>query len=75
VIVADVSALTAKVVRLKLADVWPAGTLTIPGALATPALLVDNVTDMPPEGAGALKNTVPVALVPPVTLVGLMLSD
>src|SRR4029077_18204615 len=30
---------------------------------------------MPPAGAGALKNTVPVAFVPPRTLVGLIVID
>ena len=74
-IVAVVSAETAKVVILKLAEVWPPGTLTMPGACATERLLVDRVTEIPPEGAGALRNTVPVALVPPVTLAGLIVSD
>jgi hypothetical protein len=75
VIVAEVVVLTANVVTEKVADVCPAGTVTTPGAVATPGLLVASVTVMPPEGEGALKDTVPVALVPPVTLVGLMESD
>ena len=74
-IVAEVSAETAKVVMVKLADVWPPATLTMPGACATERLLVDNVTEIPPEGAGALRKTVPVAFVPPVTLAGLIVSD
>lgn len=60
---------------LKFADVWPAGMLTTPGTLATKRLLVDRVTEIPPEGAGALRDTVPVALVPPGTLAGLIVSD
>jgi len=31
--------------------------------------------EIPPEGAGALKKTAPVALVPPATLLGVMVSD
>ena len=33
------------------------------------------MTEIPPEGEGALKKTVPVALVPPATLVGLIAMD
>jgi len=47
----------------------------MPGARATFALLVARVTEIPPAGAGALKNTVPVAFVPPVTVVGLIVID
>src|ERR1043166_5241974 len=47
----------------------------MPGAWAAEGLLVASVTLTPPEGAGALSNTVPVALVPPVTLAGLMVID
>ena len=38
-------------------------------------MLVERVIEAPPEGAGALKNTVPVALDPPVTLAGLIVID
>ena len=75
VMVTDVLFPTANVVIVKLADVWPPGTLTMPGARATFALLVASVTEIPPAGAGALKNTVPVALVPPRTLVGVIVID
>jgi hypothetical protein len=75
VIVAVVFALTAKLVMVKLALVWPPGTLTIPGACAADALLVESVTEMPPAGAGALRNTLPVAFVPPLTLVGVIDID
>src|SRR5690242_9976445 len=60
---------------VKLALVWPPGTLTIPGACAADALLVESVTEMPPAGAGALRNTLPVAFVPPATLVGVIDID
>ncbi len=66
---------TANVVTVKVAEVCPAGTLTMPGAVATELLLVESVTKIPPDGAGALRKTVPVALVPPVTLAGLMVID
>src|SRR4029078_5295387 len=73
--VTDVLFLTANVVTVKLAEVWPPGTLTMPGTVATARLLVASVTEIPPAGAGALKNTVPVALVPPRTLAGLIVID
>ena len=75
VIVTTVLFPTAKVVMVKLADVCPAGTLTTPGARAAFALLVASVTEMPPAGAGELRNTVPVAFVPPETLDGLIVID
>src|ERR671922_2652794 len=59
----------------KLALVWPPGTLTMPGGCAADALLVESVTEMPPAGAGALRKTVPVAFVPPVTLAGVIDID
>jgi hypothetical protein len=67
---------TANVVTVKLAEVCPPGTLTMPGTVATDELLVASVTEIPPAGAGELKNTVPVALVPPPgTVVGLIVID
>jgi hypothetical protein len=53
------------VVTVKLADVCPPGTVTMPGTLATDKLLVARVTEIPPAGAGELRNTVPVAAGPP----------
>ena len=75
IVAAVVFALTANVVMVRLALVWPPGTLTMPGACAADALLVESVTEMPPAGAGALRNTRPVAFVPPVTLVGVIDMD
>lgn len=75
VMVTDVLFPTANVVTVKLADVCPPGTLTMPGTVATDELPVARVTEIPPAGAGALKNTVPVALVPPGTLVGVIVID
>ena len=75
VTVTEVFAPTAKVVMGKFTEVWPAAIVATPGASATKRLLVDRVTEIPPDGAGALKKTVPVAFVPPLTLVGVMVSD
>src|SRR3954452_5865013 len=73
--VADVLAETANVVTLKFAEVRPAGTLTMPGTCAADELLVASVTEIPQEGEGALKTAVPLALVPPATLAGLIVMD
>jgi hypothetical protein len=75
VIVTDVLFPTANVVTVKLADVRPPGTLTMPGTWAMDELLVASVAKMPPAGAGERKNIVPVAFVPPRTLVGLIVID
>jgi hypothetical protein len=73
--VTDALFATANVVTVKLPEVCPPGTLTMPGTLAALGLLVASVTEIPPAGAGALKNTVPVAFVPPLTVVGLIVID
>src|SRR4030095_5360788 len=75
VMVTDVLFPTANVVTVKLAEVCPPSTLTMPGTRATEKLFVARVTEIPPAGAGALKNTAPVALVPPRTLVGVIVID
>ena len=65
---------TVLVVTGKLAEVWPAGIVTMPGGVAV-VLLVDRVAVIPSGGAGLLRKTVPVALVPPVTVAGLIETD
>jgi hypothetical protein len=55
--------------------VLPAGTVTKAGTVATAALLPDSATVAPPFGAGPLRVTVPVAPVPPTTVVGLTEID
>jgi hypothetical protein len=72
--VTDVEAVTVVVVTVKVAVVAPAGTVTLAGSDAA-ALLSDNVTTVPAEGAGPVKVTVPVEEVPPVTLEGLSVRE
>ena len=61
---------TELVLIVKLIEVAPAGTVVNDGTVATEVLLLARVTMAPPEGAGAVRVTVPVAEVPPSTAVG-----
>jgi hypothetical protein len=61
------------VATVKLALVCPAPTVTFAGTVAA-ALLLDNVTIVPPLGAAAVRVTVPVELAPPLTVLGLSVS-
>ena len=65
---------TGNVVIVKVALVAPAGTVTVAGTLAEPGRLLPRLTATPPLGAALPSVTVPVALVPPATLVGLTVS-
>jgi hypothetical protein len=62
---------TALVVTVNVALVDPAATVTLAGTCAALVLLLDSDTLAPPLGAAPLNVTVPVAELPPVTLVGL----
>src|SRR6266550_3412104 len=73
--VTAVEAVTALVATVKVALVAPAATVTLAGVLATVVLLLERVTAAPPDGAAALKVTVPVDEFPPVTLVGFRVSE
>jgi hypothetical protein len=66
--VTEVFALTLMVLIVKLALVWPTGTVTDAGTTAAELLLV-NVTTLAAV-AGALSVTVPEAEVPPTTVAG-----
>jgi hypothetical protein len=73
--VTDVEAITALVLTVNVALVVPAVTVTLEGALAAP-LLLESITCAPPVSAGPLSVTVPVDVcTPPVTLVGLIMSE
>src|SRR5712664_2917296 len=72
--VTGVDVATALVVRLKLALVPPAGTVTLEGTVAAGSLL-ESVTCAPPAGAGPFSVTVPAEGLPPVTLAGLRASE
>ena len=61
---------TCWVAMVKLAEDCPAGTVMEPGTLATDGLLLLNCTVKPPEGAAAVRVTVPVLLLPPTTVLG-----
>ena len=74
VMVTGVFAVTADVVTVKLAELWPASTVAIGWGRAT-RLLVAIVTVTPPVGAGLLRKTVPETLLPPVTLAEASVTD
>jgi hypothetical protein len=69
VTVAVVTELTVVVATVKLALVDPADTVTLLGTVALELSLL-KLTTVPPEGAAELSVTVPVELLPPVTLLG-----
>ena len=73
-IVTDVDLVTAAVFMLNVALVAPPATVTFDGTVASEMELLDSVTVVPLAGAAALKVTVPVEVLPPVTVVGFRLS-
>ena len=68
--VAVVFALTLLVDTVNVAVVSPAGTMTLAGTVAAAALELDSATEAPPAGAAAVRLTLPIDDVPPVTLDG-----
>lgn len=75
VIVTLVTLATELVVTVNVAVVDPAATLTLIGTCAAVVLLLVRETLAPPVGAAPLSVTVPVDELPPVTLVGLSVTD
>ncbi len=65
---------TTVVATVKVALVRPAGTVTWLWGVAS-ELLVESVTGVPPDGAADARFTVQVAFVPPVTLLGLQVTE
>jgi len=66
---------TLEVVTVKVAEVAPAGTITLDGTVATFDLLLESVTVVPFDGAGPLRVTVPVDGLPPTTVDGFKLNE
>lgn len=65
----DVFATTAEVVIGKVAEMLPAGIKRVGGTVVDGSLL-KRLTTVPVEGATAVSVTVPVVVVPPVTVLG-----
>src|SRR5262249_32050459 len=63
------------VAMVKLTDDIPAGTVTLGGTDAADVLELASVITAPPADAGPDSVTVPVELAPPLTVVGLRVSD
>jgi hypothetical protein len=68
-------AVTVRLVTVKFAVVAPASTVTVVGTVAALVLPLVSATSAPPLGAAPLKLTVPWAVMPPVTLMGLTATE
>lgn len=66
---------TGSLDTVNVAVVAPAATATLTGTVAAAVLLLVRVTTAPPAGAGPFSVTVPVEEVPPVTDVGLKVTE
>src|SRR6266513_182170 len=63
------------VATLNVAELAPAGTVTLGGTLARVELLLARFTNTPPVGAALVRFTVPVEVEPPTTVDGLSVRD
>jgi hypothetical protein len=63
------------VVTVNVALVALAATVTLAGNCAAAVLLLDKATTAPPDGAGPLSVTVPVAVPPPSTDAGFSVTE
>ena len=72
--VAVVLVATALVVTANVTELAPAPIVTVFGTVTT-ALLLDSATTKPPGSAFPLRVTVPIEVLPPVTLLGLTATD
>ena len=70
---AVVTLLTPEVVMVNVPDVLPAATVAVAGTTAEVLSLLNDTT-APPVGAGLFRVSVPVEVLPPVTLVGFTLT-
>ena len=66
---------TESVVTVKVAEVEPLGTVTLAGTVAADVGALESVTRIPPEGAAAVRLTVPVTGLPPTMLVGFTVTE
>jgi len=73
--VTDVLLATALVLTVNVPVVAFASTVTVEGTVAAAVLLLLSATTTPPLGAGPFRVTVPVEEAPPVTEVGLTLTE
>jgi len=74
-IVTAVFDLTGVVVISKVAELLPAGTVTVAGTRALAGLLLTRVTTTPVCGAGSFRRTVPVVVRPPITVGDFNVND
>src|SRR5229473_4046268 len=74
-IVTEVETLTGLVDSAKVALMAPADTVKVVGAVASVVLLLESAIVTPLAGAAVTRVSVPVEAVPPVTLVGLKLTE
>jgi len=74
VIVTAVDVATELVETAKVAVVAPEATVTLAGTVATLVFELERLATSPPVGAALVRVTVPLAPLPPTTLVGLTLT-